>query len=519
MIEAGGRHGREWVLPESVRDAIGDDKLWALTKGRKFEGGGNIDEFGNPIQPGMMPGPSTAPVAPIAPNPMAGSGGLTSIISGVTQGIQGPIGNVLSLGNDLLNNNGQQQGSGGLLPTLGAMDPASVSARASQVPGLIGLFGSMNSANPDAAVANWANNTMKWTANWGTKLAGGLASTLWQGGLSFFGLENSILSPSNVYNQAASQGAQFALGQDGPIGTLLGINGSGSSATGGVTDPGALAQKYGVVLLDDATLAGLTNGPGTSGDLSAVKVGPAGAGDGGLQVNTLRGKQIIQKNFPWATNIGGVRKDKLHWHPDGLALDVMIPGAGGLNDPTPAAGKAQGDQLYAWLNAHKKELGIDYIMWQEKDHFNHLHVNFAPSGPPPAMAAGGPTPSRKGPGPTGGFLAEVHPDEFMISARGRASVPDAFLHKLNQGLIDPKDLPGFADGGDPSTALVIPPPRPNFDPGQGIKPQIVRPPSVPVQPRPAPAPAPPPAPVDAAPADASVRRRPSQPVPGCRLGC
>lgn len=512
MIEAGGRHGREWVLPESVRDAIGDDKLWALTKGRKFEGGGNIDEFGNPIQPGMLPGPSTAPVAPIAPNPMAGSGGLTSIISGVTQGIQGPIGNVLSLGNGLLDK-GQQNG-GGLLPTLGPMDPASVSARATQVPGLIGLWGSLNSANPDAAVQNWTDNTLKWTANWGSKLLGGLASALWDGGgnggglLGFFGLQNSILSSSNPYNQAASSTAQFALGQDGPVGKLLGINGSGSSATGGVTDPAALAQQYGV-LLDDATLAQLTNGPGTSGDLSNVKVGAPGAGDGGLQVNTLRGKQIIQKNFPWATNIGGVRKDRLHWHPDGLALDVMIPGAGGLNDPTPAAGKAQGDQLYAWLNAHKKELGIDYIMWQEKDHFNHLHVNFAPSGPPPGMAAGGPTPSRKGPGPTGGFLAEVHPDEFMISARGRASVPDAFLHKLNQGLIDPKDLPGFADGGDPSTALVIPPPRPNFDPGQGIKPQIVRPPSVPVQPRPAPAPAPPPAPVDAAPADAAPAAPPT----------
>ncbi|MGK2881091.1 MAG: hypothetical protein ACSLE6_09955, partial [Mycobacterium sp.] len=85
-----------------------------------------------------------------------------------------------------------------------------------------------------------------------------------------------------------------------------------------------------------------------------------------------------------------------------------------------------------------------------------------------------PTPSGRGPGPTGGFLAELHDDEFVISKRGRAQVPDAFLHALNRGDVD---LPGFQTGGDPRLGVVPVPPPP-------LPPQI--PDARPVVPRPAP---------------------------------
>lgn len=527
LIEAGGRHGREWVLPEHARNAIGDETLWALTKGRKLQGGGNIDENGNPIQPGMLPGPSTPP-APIAPNPMANSGGISGIVSNVVSGIQGPIGNAISLGQGLLNNGQQQNGGGGGL-TLGPMDPASVSARASQVPGLIGLLGSMNSADPDTAVANWNTKTTKWMADWSTKLVGGLTSALWDGGgnggglLGFFGLENSILSSSNPYNQAATRGAQFALGDTGPIGTLLGINGSGSaSGTGGVTDPAALASQYNV-LLDDATLAELSRGnvsaiPG----LDAAATGGSGKSGGGLVPNAARLSQMAKTLWPGLTGVGGYSPNvDQPWdeHQTGEAVDLMVGKNAGL-----------GDQIKDYLMKNAAALGVQYVIWKQhlwrpdgsgydmpdrgsptENHFDHAHVRVSrgSGAAVPGMATGGPTPSRKGPGPTGGFFAEVHPDEFMISARGRASVPDSFLHALNKGQIDPNDLPRFGNGGDPAAALVIPPPRPNFDPGQGIKPQIVRPPSVPTQPRPAPAPAPTPAPVAPAPADSEPAAPPT----------
>jgi hypothetical protein len=82
--------------------------------------------------------------------------------------------------------------------------------------------------------------------------------------------------------------------------------------------------------------------------------------------------------FPEITNIGGVRADSLKWHPSGLALDIMIPGAGGLNDPTPPAAKAEGDRIWAWLQQNASALGLDInaSLWQQKDHFNHIHAAF-----------------------------------------------------------------------------------------------------------------------------------------------
>ena len=45
----------------------------------------------------------------------------------------------------------------------------------------------------------------------------------------------------------------------------------------------------------------------------------------GLQVRTILVSRLISELFPEIHSIGGVRPDALRWHPDGLALDVMIP--------------------------------------------------------------------------------------------------------------------------------------------------------------------------------------------------
>lgn len=101
-----------------------------------------------------------------------------------------------------------------------------------------------------------------------------------------------------------------------------------------------------------------------------------GAGEGGLQSNTIRGRRTISALFPEITDIGGYREDRLKWHPSGLALDAMIPG---WNTPQ---GKALGDELNAFVQSNSAALGSDYTMWQVPDHYNHDHVNFAPSGYP-----------------------------------------------------------------------------------------------------------------------------------------
>src|SRR5207344_1441977 len=62
----------------------------------------------------------------------------------------------------------------------------------------------------------------------------------------------------------------------------------------------------------------------------------------GLQVRTILVARTISAVFPEIHEIGGVRPDALRWHPNGLALDVMIP------NPSSGAGIALGNQIVAY---------------------------------------------------------------------------------------------------------------------------------------------------------------------------
>jgi hypothetical protein len=88
----------------------------------------------------------------------------------------------------------------------------------------------------------------------------------------------------------------------------------------------------------------------------------------------------------------------------------------------------------------------------------------APSGPTNALDvlvphydAGGPTPSGRGNGPTGGFISELHADEFVANRRGRTVLGDDFLHAANMGVVDIGRLPGYELGGypDPNSGNAI----------------------------------------------------------------
>jgi len=116
----------------------------------------------------------------------------------------------------------------------------------------------------------------------------------------------------------------------------------------------------------------------------------------GLKPNGVKVLEAVRKNWPQITSIGTVRADALPDHPSGRALDLMIP------NYKSKAGKQLGHDLSRWLRAHHKELGINYIIWDQHiwnvqrdssgwrsmagrgsdsaNHKNHVHVTVLAKG-------------------------------------------------------------------------------------------------------------------------------------------
>ncbi len=107
----------------------------------------------------------------------------------------------------------------------------------------------------------------------------------------------------------------------------------------------------------------------------------------GLQVKTILAARAISATFPEIHSIGGVRPDGLKWHPNGLALDVMIP------DYQSPGGKALGDRIAAYAIANADRFGLNHVIWRQvlylpngtvrrlgdrgsddANHFTHVHI-------------------------------------------------------------------------------------------------------------------------------------------------
>jgi len=177
-------HDDEWVLPAPARAAIGDEALWALTQGRSFEGGGYIDPNGNPVSPGATPGPGAA-----------------------VSGLGDSFGSALLGGLGLGGGRGGGTGSQRITP---------------------GLWGLAQAGSDPAGLEAWGGQTAEWAGKFAANTLGKFGSALWSGALGIFGLENSILSPNNVYNQAIQRAGQFYLGDSGPFGSS---GGEGTAAS------------------------------------------------------------------------------------------------------------------------------------------------------------------------------------------------------------------------------------------------------------------------------------------------
>ena len=115
---------------------------------------------------------------------------------------------------------------------------------------------------------------------------------------------------------------------------------------------------------------------------------PAGiTPENGLQVNTIRVARAISVLFPEIKTIGGYRQDPLQWHPNGLAIDVMIPNHGSEE------GIALGNQIAGIALANAKRWGVIHVIWRQgfypgvgapswtadygnetANHFDHVHI-------------------------------------------------------------------------------------------------------------------------------------------------
>ncbi|WP_082931921.1 hypothetical protein [Mycolicibacterium setense] len=115
---------------------------------------------------------------------------------------------------------------------------------------------------------------------------------------------------------------------------------------------------------------------------------PAGrAPEKGLQVETILAARAVSARFPEILDIGGVRADSMKWHPNGLAIDVMIPNYG------TAEGKALGDRVVAYVLDNADRFGVNHVIFRQHiysrgkaprmmsdrggataNHYDHVHI-------------------------------------------------------------------------------------------------------------------------------------------------
>jgi len=115
---------------------------------------------------------------------------------------------------------------------------------------------------------------------------------------------------------------------------------------------------------------------------------PSAAPERGLQVKTLLAARSISRDFPQITSMIGVRPDAKPWHPNGLAIDVMIPNHGS------AEGIALGDAILAYAMRNADRFGLQDVIWRGVyytpagprgsgyGHFDHVHITTTGGGYP-----------------------------------------------------------------------------------------------------------------------------------------
>jgi len=104
------------------------------------------------------------------------------------------------------------------------------------------------------------------------------------------------------------------------------------------------------------------------------------ANEAGLQVDTILAARAVSAAFPEIREIGGVRPDPKPWHPNGLAIDIMIP------DPSSDAGIALGNEILDFALRNADRFDLQDVIWRDTyytpagpsgsgyGHFDHVHI-------------------------------------------------------------------------------------------------------------------------------------------------
>lgn len=134
-------------------------------------------------------------------------------------------------------------------------------------------------------------------------------------------------------------------------------------------------------------LAALAATPPASAQQFQFALSPGSASEDRLQIHTIWAARVISVLFPQITMIYGYRQDPLPWHPNGLAIDVMIP------DHSSPQGIELGNQIAGFALANAKRWGINHVIWRQKiyqgvgagnwtadlgnetaNHYDHVHI-------------------------------------------------------------------------------------------------------------------------------------------------
>lgn len=182
-------------------------------------------------------------------------------------------------------------------------------------------------------------------------------------------------------------------GGGSPLSALSGLSSMSGlgSAGGGLSGLSGLAGLPGSLMGAHGGLSGRGGGgaiAGTQvGDVSGRDLPPGVGNEKGLQKFTLLAERAVSAAFPEIKDIGGVRADSLKWHPNGQAIDVMIP------NPTSAHGKALGNAILRFALQHSHEFSLNHVIWQQtmynpdgsssrmedrgsptQNHMDHVHI-------------------------------------------------------------------------------------------------------------------------------------------------
>lgn len=139
--------------------------------------------------------------------------------------------------------------------------------------------------------------------------------------------------------------------------------------------------------------------PELSDAVTVVHVGGALAGshhlltrgvapERGLQVKTILVERAVTEMFPQIHSMIGVRPDSKPWHPNGLAVDIMIP------NPGSSEGIALGNAIRDYALHNVGAFGIQDVIWRGTyytpagpsgsgyGHYDHVHITTTGGGYP-----------------------------------------------------------------------------------------------------------------------------------------